>query len=177
MEDLLLLPSSKQQQQQEEEQSIPSNRRFKRPRTEKYLEQKAIYEDVLHSCQVFETELAKLSDSKVATRQAIVQSTQQSIQRQTQKYKTKFLSTCQEFKQEAQQTIDLANGFHAMTKAIQQQQQQRPTANILSVLNLGHETTSAVMLRIAEYAGVPSGDHLEDMKLLHLQLQSDLMFQ
>ncbi|KAL3938649.1 MAG: hypothetical protein SGBAC_006485 [Bacillariaceae sp.] len=155
-----------------------STERVKRPKTEKYLKQKAIYEDVIHSTSIFQSELFKLTDdqdlqSQTAhpSRRDVVKATEETIGLHMQAYEQRYLTTCQCLRSEAQRTIDLSNGFDALSRAIDNNDQSRQC--LLAMLNVGDETTSAIKLRIAEYAGVATCDELDDVQNLTFQLHND----
>lgn len=101
------------------------------------------------------------------SRRIVLKSTEQTIRRHMEGYKQKFLGTCHDLQSEAKEAIDLSRGFDSLSRAIDSSEQDC----LLSVLNVGHETTSAIKLRIAEYAGVASADHLDDVRSLSALIQ------
>ncbi|CAJ1963444.1 unnamed protein product [Cylindrotheca closterium] len=153
-----------------------STKTRKRPRTEQFRKQKAIYEDAIHSCLVFQSELANLTNNndlqQHPSQRDVTKSTANNIRRHMEGYGKRYLANCQELQSEAQQTIDLSLGFDALSRAIDNNSGHESQC-LLSTLNVGHETTSAIKLRIAEYAGVATFDQLDDVQSLSLELQKD----
>jgi hypothetical protein len=156
----------------------------KRRRTESFLRRKAIYEEVVRSCSFIHQELAVLTaedddDSRTTDQRRVhpdriasLSSSVKNIRKFLSQYEQRFRSTCQELNAEADDAINLSEGFDGLSRAIDMDPaaHQSNDSCMLPMLHAGPETTAEIKRLISQFAGVASSEQLDDMRQLKQQL-------
>ena len=149
-------------------------RKTKRRRTEAYLQSNSKHESGLESCRFFEYHLGMTpSDFCPGSSQALpsAPSSQQilkELRTSRQHFEEEHKRYCARLKDDAHEAIQVTNAFHAFSSVFGG---ENKSSLLSSMLNIGDESTCALLAKISEYAGVPSDLDLLDWNNLHTLLR------
>jgi hypothetical protein len=99
-------------------------------------------------------------------------SSEKNIRKYLSQYEQRFRSTCQELNAEADDAINLSEGFDQLSRAIDMDPaaHQSNDSCVLLMLHTGPETTAAIKRLISQFADVASSKQLDDIWQLKQQL-------
>jgi len=154
---------------------LPPRKKTRR-RTEAYLESKTEHESGLECCRIFEYHLG-MTPSHICqggSHQALpsAPSSQQilkELRTSMHKFEEEHTHYCACLKSDAHEAIQVTKAFHStFTSVLGGDESSLVTT---SMLNIGDESTCALLAKISEYAGVPSHLDLLDWTNLHALLR------
>jgi hypothetical protein len=148
----------------------------KRPRTGRFLQKVAIYENTMQTCAFFHDELLRavqhFNDPLLAATPEGLQKSELGFRKQMVQYGSQFRSFCETWKAEADANIRLTESFRCLANAIEREESDsdgKPCSG-LSMLNQGPETNAVIKDLIRHFAGVPSDCDVADWRELRALL-------
>lgn len=153
----------------------------KRPRTERFLERVALFENAMQTCAFFRDELnfcasvqplvdGEKRDPLTATPESL-RIAESTFQKYMIQYAERFETSCETLAAEADENIRLADSFRCVSRAIESEEDASSGIRAgLSTLNQGPETNAFIKYLIESFSGVPSEDDAADWRALRLLL-------
>lgn len=140
---------------------------YKRQRTDEYLESTANFESVMETCRFFETHISASPCIDGHELRPTSSEVKDSLKRQMIEFETKHHVYCLQMKQLAKNAIQLTDSFQILSTAID----ARTDSSVLTLMNLGPDTTEFFKQHISDFAGVPTPNMLVDCRNLESLLR------